>query len=92
MTAPAHRRTTSAAIAAVRAAGIPTQASVAPLLPCDPERLAELLDPAVDWVVVSSFRDDGARGGKTRRLGLSVRDRNHLRGRVEPGDVHAVCR
>lgn len=58
-----------AAIAAVRAAGVPTQASVAPLLPCDPHRLAELLDPAVDWVVVSSFRDDGARGGKTRRLG-----------------------
>ena len=48
-------------------AGIPTQASIAPVLPGDPARLAELLDPAVDWVVVSSFRDDGRNGGETRR-------------------------
>jgi DNA repair photolyase len=55
------------AIRAIRAAGIPTQASIAPLLPCDAERLAELLAPAVDWVVVSSFRDDGGKGSNTRR-------------------------
>jgi DNA repair photolyase len=54
------------ALHAVREAGIPTQASIAPLLPCDPERLAEMLDPAVDWVVVSDFRDDGGNGRKTR--------------------------
>ncbi len=54
------------AIRAVREAGIPTQASIAPLLPCNAERLADLLDPAVDWVVVSTFRDDGSSGGKTR--------------------------
>ena len=54
------------AIRTIREAGIPTQASIAPLLPCNPERLAELLDPAVDWVVVSTFRDDGGSGGKTR--------------------------
>ena len=61
-----------AAIRAVRAAGIPTQASVAPLLPCDPERLAEMLDPAVDWVVVSTFRDDGGTGRKTRQWGADL--------------------
>lgn len=55
-----------AAIRKVREAGIPTQASIAPLLPCNAERLAALLDPAVDWVVVSTFRDDGGSGGKTR--------------------------
>jgi DNA repair photolyase len=54
------------AIRTIREAGIPTQASIAPLLPCNAERLADLLDPAVDWVVVSSFRDDGGDGGKTR--------------------------
>ncbi len=55
-----------AAIRAVRAAGVPTTASVAPLLPCDGERLAEMLDGAVDRVVVSTFRDDGGAGSKTR--------------------------
>ncbi len=55
-----------AAIRAVRAAGIPTIASVAPLLPCDAEGLAALLDGAVDRVVVSTFRDDGGAGSKTR--------------------------
>ncbi len=54
------------AIRTVREAGIPTQASIAPLLPCNAERLAEMLDPCVDWVVISSFRDDGGEGGKTR--------------------------
>jgi DNA repair photolyase len=62
--APIARRL--AAIREVRAAGIATQASVAPLLPCDPEQLAELLDGAVDRVVVSTFRDDGGAGSKTR--------------------------
>ena len=55
-----------AAIHRVREAGIRTQASVAPLLPCNPERLAELLDGAVDRVVVSTFTDDGGAGSKTR--------------------------
>jgi DNA repair photolyase len=55
------------AIRTVHEAGIPTQGSIAPLLPCNAERLAELLDPAVDWVVVSTFRDDGGEGRKTRQ-------------------------
>lgn len=55
-----------AAIRTVRAAGVPTIASVAPLLPCDGDRLAALLDGAVDRVVVSTFRDDGGGGSKTR--------------------------
>jgi DNA repair photolyase len=62
--APIARRV--AAIRELKAAGVPTQASVAPLLPCDPERLADLLDGAVDRVVVSTFRDDGGAGSKTR--------------------------
>jgi DNA repair photolyase len=55
-----------AAIRALHEAGVPTIASVAPLLPCDPEGLAALLDGAVDRVVVSTFRDDGGSGSKTR--------------------------
>lgn len=55
-----------AAIRAVHDAGVPTIASVAPLLPCDGDRLAALLDGAVDRVVVSTFRDDGGAGTKTR--------------------------
>ncbi len=54
------------AIRAVREAGIPTQASIAPLLPCNSELLAAMLEPAVDWVVASTFRDDGGSGKKTR--------------------------
>ncbi len=65
----AHRL---AAIKLVKAAGIRTQASVAPLLPCDAGHLAELLDGAVDRVVVSTFRDDGGAGSKTRALAREI--------------------
>jgi len=59
------------ALVRLRAAGIRTQAAVAPLLPCDPVRLAELLDPIVDRVVVDDFfRGDGAGG---RRSGAALR-------------------
>ncbi len=54
-----------AAIRQVRRAGIRTQASVAPLLPCHPEKLAHLLAGSVDRVVVSTFHDDGGAGSKT---------------------------
>ena len=65
----AHR---VAAITRLKQAGIRTQASVAPLLPCDPERLAEMLDGAVDRIVVSTFTDDGGAGSKTRPLAHDV--------------------
>lgn len=57
-----------AAVRRIKQAGIRTQASIAPLLPCDPKRLADLLDGAVDRVVVSTFTDDGGAGSKTRTL------------------------
>ena len=54
-------------LAQLRAAGIPTQAAVAPILPCNPERLARALDPVVDRVVVDDFvRGDGAGGRRSR--------------------------
>jgi DNA repair photolyase len=54
-------------LGALREAGIPTQAAVAPILPCDPVRLANALDPIVDRVVVDDFaRGDGAQGRRSR--------------------------
>jgi DNA repair photolyase len=55
------------ALATLRAAGIRTQAAVSPLLPCDPARLAELLAPVVERVVVDDFfRGDGANGRRSQ--------------------------
>lgn len=55
------------ALGRLRAAGIPTQAAVAPLLPGDFERLARRLDPVVDRVVVDDFfLGDGADGRRSR--------------------------
>jgi DNA repair photolyase len=57
-----------AALAALRAAGVRTQAAVSPLLPGDPRRLAEALAPVVDRVVIDDFFDgDGAHGARSRR-------------------------
>ncbi len=77
-----------AAIRRVREAGIPTQASIAPLLPCNAERLAELLDPAVDWVVVSSFRDDGGAGRKTRAWAAELYREHGYGNYLYDGDEH----
>ena len=58
------------ALAALRAAGVPTQAAVSPLLPGDAERLARRLEPVADRVVVDDFfRGDGAGG---RRSGAAL--------------------
>jgi DNA repair photolyase len=78
------------AIQTVREAGIPTQASIAPLLPCDPERLVELLDPAVDWVVVSTFRDDGGAGRKTRTWAADLYREHGYGNYLHDGDTHAA--
>src|SRR5271157_705171 len=68
--APSTKRRLEA-LGRLRAAGIRTQAAVAPLLPCDPARLAELLDPVADRVVVDDFfRGDGA-GGRRSRAALA---------------------
>jgi DNA repair photolyase len=61
-----------AALRRVREAGVRTQASVAPLLPCDPEKLGDLLEGAVDRIVVSTYTDDGGGGSKTRRQAFDV--------------------
>ncbi len=78
------------AIQTVRQAGIPTQASLAPLLPCDPERLADLLDPAVDWVVVSTFKDDGGFGRKTRQWAADLYRQHGYGHYLHEGDAHAA--
>ncbi len=58
------------ALQRLQQAGVRTQAALAPLLPCDPERLARLLDPWVQRVVVDDFfRGDGA-GGRRSRVAL----------------------
>ncbi len=69
----------------------PTQASIAPLLPCDAERLADLLDTAVDWVVVSSFRDDGGAGSKTRTWAAELYRQHGYGDYRHDGDQHAAA-
>lgn len=44
------------ALEELHAHGIRTQASLAPLLPCDPLALAELVAPHCDWVVVQALK------------------------------------
>jgi DNA repair photolyase len=79
------------AIRTIREAGIPTQASIAPLLPCDAERLADLLDPAVDWVVISTFRDDGGAGSKTRTWAAELYQQHGYGDYRHHGDQHAAA-
>jgi len=74
-----------ATLAALRAAGLRVQAAVAPLLPGDPARLAELLDPVVDRVVVDDFfRGDGA-GGRRSGAALKALREQGLGRWAEPG-------
>jgi DNA repair photolyase len=74
-----------AALAELRAAGIRVQAAISPLLPGDPQRLAELLDPVVDRVVVDDFfRGDGA-GGRRSQAALETLDELGLGRWARPG-------
>jgi DNA repair photolyase len=74
-----------ATLAALRAAGVRTQAAIAPLLPGDPERLAELLAPVVDRVVLDDyFRGDGA-GGRRSGPALALLREQGLGAWAEPG-------
>jgi len=74
-----------AALAALRAAGLRVQAAIAPLLPGDPQRLAELLDPVVDRVVVDDyFRGDGAGGRRSQTALKALHDQGFGRW-AEPG-------
>jgi len=69
----------------LRAAHVRTQAAVAPLLPCDPRHLAELLEPVVVRVVVDDFfRGDGA-GGRRSAKALVLLRRAGFASWAEPG-------
>lgn len=58
------------ALARLRAAGVPTQAAVAPVLPCT-ERFASLLARVTDLVVIDDYwMGDGSGGRRTERLGV----------------------
>jgi DNA repair photolyase len=74
-----------ATLASLRAAGVRTQAALAPLLPGDPRELAERLEPVVDRVVVDDFfRGDGA-GGRRSRAALALLRERGLGAWAEPG-------
>jgi DNA repair photolyase len=78
------------ALAHLRAAGVRTQAAVAPLLPCDPERLARWLDPLVERVVVDDyFAGDGAGGARSRAALARLRAEGQGRW-AEPGYAAAA--
>jgi DNA repair photolyase len=72
-------------LGALRAAGIPTQAAVAPLLPGDPRALAEALDPVVDRVVVDDFFQGDGAGGRRSRSALDLLRADGYREWAEPG-------
>ncbi|HEY2525096.1 MAG TPA: radical SAM protein [Candidatus Binataceae bacterium] len=58
-----------AAARRLRASGVFVQLAVAPMMPNDPERLAELADGAADRVVVDTyFAGDGSGGRRSRAL------------------------
>jgi uncharacterized Fe-S cluster-containing radical SAM superfamily protein len=59
------------ALQALHAQGIPTQASIAPLLPCDPPALADLLDGRCDWVVAQALKLGGP-GARTFAPALAL--------------------
>ncbi len=55
----------------LRAAGVPVQLAIAPMMPNHPERFARLADEVADRVVVDTYFDgDGAGGRRSRALGI----------------------
>src|SRR5512146_3010565 len=55
----------------LRAAGVFVQLAISPMMPNDPERLAELADGAADRVIVDTYFDgDGSNGRRSRALGM----------------------
>ena len=78
------------ALAKLRAAGVPTQAAVSPLLPCDPKRLAALLEPVADRIVIDDFfRGDGAGGRRSRAALVQLRAAGYAAW-AEPGYADAA--
>jgi len=69
-TSPAVRRRL-ATMRRLRAAGIFTQIAIAPMLPNDPQRFAELAAEVADRAIVDTYFDgDGASGRRSRALGI----------------------
>ena len=61
-----------ATCARMRAAGIFVQIAIAPMMPNNPVRLAELVDGVADRVIVDTYFDgDGSGGRRSRALGMS---------------------
>jgi len=57
----------------LRVAGIYTQMAIAPMLPNDPQRFADLAAEVVDRVIVDTYFDgDGAGGRRSRALGIGA--------------------
>ncbi|MGO9455352.1 MAG: radical SAM protein [Candidatus Binataceae bacterium] len=55
----------------LRRAGIFVQIAVAPMMPNNPARFAELVDPVADRVIIDTYFDgDGAGGRRSRALGM----------------------
>jgi DNA repair photolyase len=78
------------ALAALRAAGVATQAAVSPLLPGDALRLARRLEPVADRVVVDDFfRGDGA-GGRRSQVALERLRAAGFAAWAEPGYADAA--
>jgi len=71
------------ALAALHAAGVTTQASLAPLLPCDPIKLAQLVDPHSTWATVQALKM-GA-GARTWRPAIDILERHDLRSWLQGG-------
>lgn len=62
----------------LRAAGIATQMAIAPMLPNDPKRFAELAADAADRVIVDTLLDgDGAGGRRSKALGMAELHARH---------------
>ncbi len=52
-------------------AGIPTQVTISPLLPCNPTRFAQLVDNCCHRVLIDTFlAGDGSGGQRSKRLGI----------------------
>jgi DNA repair photolyase len=72
------------ALATLHRAGIRTQGSLAPLLPCDPDALAALVDPHCDWVVAQAFQTCGP-GARTWSPALRLVEAHGWQGWLEGG-------
>jgi Radical SAM superfamily len=86
-TPPAARRLET--LRRARARGVETQAAISPVLPCDPERFADLVAEVADRVYLDSlWVGDGARGARSAALGMPRRLRAIGRGEWVSRDAH----